>query len=313
VYVGAYPVLDQPPTGPDTTMDETRSLSLRALDGTNPFPSTGREFFFMPDIEGIDYPDPEIITKRIPGEDGERLQEIRIGPRDIFLPLWIASDSSHLDYLARRDALAALFSHFGVDYRANDGTFDLVANSPRGERTLRVAYKAGMSRAKWPNEGATWAKLGINLIAVRPFWYGERWETPVLKQPAAVNSFASFPLQFSTSVALGENIPVIVGGDASSWAEMTFVGPADTINVSSTGLQFSIPAGLADGETAQIITDSRGRTALFDGVKDWSRVGPVRKWSPLAPGDRRITIAITGTGTNTEAQVSGWSRYLRWC
>jgi hypothetical protein len=308
--LAGFPVAEEP-TLPDLSRNETRTLAFRDLDGNYPFASTGREFFFMPDLDGIDLVDPEIITKQSPGMDGEMITEIRTPKRELFLPLWLASDSTHLRYLEQRDALDRLFKFHGIDYRTLGGTFDLVASSVRGERFLRCVYTGGMKAAKWPNESALWAKLGISAWAVQPHWIGERWETPVIRAETGVDTFASFPLEFSSSLAIGEEIAIAVEGEVDSWITVDLVGPADTVLVEATGLVFEIPAGLADGETAKVVTDPRYRTALFDGVKDWSRIGPATTWTPLAPGDQTIDIVITSAGANTQAQVSGDTLYRR--
>ncbi len=219
---------------PDTSQRETRSLAFRALDGTYPFPSTGTEFFFMPDITGIDLPPIEVITKPVPGMEGERLREIRTLKREVFLPLWMKG-LTHSQYLDRRDQLAGLFDHRLVDYRTEDGTFDLVATSIRGERSLRVQYTDGMTAGKWPTESSVWAKLGITLVACRPYWFGERWMTPLIRlgddEP---DFFAEFPGGLSSSVVLGDGIPITVEGDAESWVTVDMVGPATEALVAST-------------------------------------------------------------------------------
>lgn len=292
--------------------DGVRTLAFRALDGTYPFPTTDTDFIFGPDSQGLDKPPQEVITKPVPGLEGERLQEIRIGKREVFLPLWMFG-TSHAEYMARRDLLAKLFNHRLVDYVKEDGTLDLEANSIRGTRWLRCVYKDGMTSTMAPNERATWAKLGITLEACRPYWYGTPWTTEVIQQVEGVQPdfFAEFPGDLSSSLVLGESIPIEVDGDVESWITISVTGPADDVTISGEGNLVSIPGGLADGETAQIVTDPRRRTALFDGIKDWSRIGPTTTWKPLQPGERSVDIIISGVAANTTAVISGDTRYER--
>jgi hypothetical protein len=161
------------------------------------------------------------------------------------------------------------------------------------------------------NEGGSWASLGLKFTCVQPYWYGDRWETPIIQQSVAINTFAAFPLRLSSDVVLGLNIPVTVEGNADSWITVDLVGPADSVTITGSGISVSIPAGLSDLEKAQIVMDPRGRTATFDGVKDWSRVGPTTKWKPLQPGNRKLSIAITGATANTQAQISGPTLFER--
>jgi hypothetical protein len=301
--LAGIPVVVQPPQV--DLLEESRSLRFARLDGSNPLPATGREFFFQPGIEGLDLPPRVIVTKQSPGMDGERLREIRTGRREVFLPLFIASDSSHAQYLDRRDALRGLFDYRGVDYKTADGTFDLVAESTRGTRTLRCVYVEGMSAAKWPNESTNWARLGITVWALNPYWQGARWQTPVIRQSTNAAWFGAFPGKLASTYALGTGIPITIPGDAPSPVTVDLVGPATSVTISAPGLLVSVPAGLASGEVAQIVTDPRARAARFAGTLNWSRVGPTSKWAPLEPGPQTIDIVVAGVGTGTQAVVSG--------
>jgi hypothetical protein len=290
---------------------DTRTLTLRDLAGVEPLPAEGGDFVFMPDTEGLDMPPREVIRQPLPGLDGAQLREIRTLEREVFLPIWLASSTSHQHYLERRDALADLFQYRYVDYKAEAGTLDLVATSTRGERTLRCVYLGGMTSAMRPNEGPYWAKLGVTLLAVQPYWVGGNWQTATLQLGAEPDPFAGFELQLSSSVVLGSGIAISIGGDVPSWPVIQVTGPATTVTVEGPGLLVSIPDGLGSGETARIVTDPRNRTATFDGDKDWSRVGPLTTWAPLNPGNITLDVLLTGATSSTSATISGSTLYER--
>ena len=320
------PILAAPPVDPTTipsfpvfagdgAMDDSRSLAFRTLDGAYPFPGTGNEFVFMPDIEGLDIPPRELIRKQLPGLDGTQLREIRTLEREVFLPIWLASWSSHVQYLDRRDALADLFEYRYLDYQAEAGTLDLEAISTRGVRRLRCVYQSGMSSgSKHPDGGAYWAKLGLTLLAVQPYWVADDWSTPVIQLAGGgtePNPFLTFPLEFTSSTVFGNNVPIEVGGDVPSWVTVEVVGPAASVLIQGEGLTVSIPEGLGDDEEAVIITDPRKRTALFTGVKNWARIGAITTWKPLAPGTRSLDIVMTGGGVDSRVVVHGPTLYQR--
>lgn len=307
-----YPAIQAPEDIRDLFAD-SRSFAFRSVDGHIILPCTGQEFIAMWGAQGLDVPDPDIVEGLVPGMDGSVIDDITVGSRKVLLPLWIGSDSGHRAYLNNRAALRRMFDHRRVDYRRLDGTFDLVAISELGERSLRCTYQTGMA-GDWAQDsaGTYWERLGLSFLAVRTYWYGARWSSPVIRIAAGRNFFASFPPRLSSTVALGANIPVLVDGEVDSWPRIDLVGPADSVLVEAPGLHIEIPAGLAAGEVAVINTDPRpGQTeASFDGTSGWARVGPVFSRAPLAPGLNPVTIALTNATSATQAVLSGDSMWL---
>lgn len=309
--LGLLPVLPGPPAVVDPFAD-TRQLALRSLDGENLIPFTGAEFIAQWGMQGMDVPPRDVVLDEVPGMDGARIADVKIGARTVLLPIWFGSDSDHIDYLNRRDGLRALFNYRGVDLRSVDGSFDLVATSRDGtvERSLRCMYVSGMD-GDWQRDttGSYWESVGLNLLACRTYWYGEPWTTPTVRLPAAAKWFGQFPPQLSSSRALGGPFQLNVPGDVPSWARIDLVGPATTVTLTAPGLSVSIPAGLGTGERATVVTSPRGRTALFEGVKDWARIGAVTRWQPLPPGPTSITVVMTGATSVSSAVVSGDALY----
>jgi len=311
--LGGIPVRTPRPPRVDP-FEDSRTLAFRSLDGTAFMEFTGNEFFDLDGVEGLDLPPREVIRESMPNLDGTRLREVRTGERQVFLPFWLSSTSSHSKYLDRRDELASLFNYRGLNLSATDGTFDLVANSLRGERSLRCVYLDGMPGSNMTdNSGASWESLGLTFLACRPYWSGARWSTPTIQRPSGGSWGVSWPYQLSSAQALGSGIPVTVGGDVPSWPTIDLVGPASAASVTGPGLSVSIAGGLAAGETARIVTDPRGRTASFGGVKDWSRVAPTDRYRPLMPGVQELSIVLVGATDATSAVVSGDSLFERWC
>jgi hypothetical protein len=311
--LGGFPVVDSVHEIVDPFID-TRTFTFRSLDGQVILPCTGDELIARWGIQGLDVPPRENVQEAIYGQEGADLVDIKIGPREYFIPLFLGSNSSHLDYLNKRGDLRSLFNHRKVDYKAAGGTFDLVANSIKGERALRSTYVDGMN-GDWEQDssGIYWESFGLNLLAVRPHWYGGRWTTPVIRRPESGAAwFGHFPGRLSSSRTLTAPILVTVLGDIDSYARIDLVGPADDVLITSdSGLYVSIPDGLADGETAVINTNPRPSemTASFDGVEDWGRIDPETRWAPLPTGDQSIVISIGGLGANSSAVVSGPSEF----
>lgn len=309
ILAGAYPVVRSPEfidPFADSLFADSRYLSFRSLDGQTILPCTGDEFIATWGMQGMDVPKREPIVEQIPGSDGAELVDVNIGSREVFLPMFLGSNSGHRQYLADRAALRALFNYRRVDYRREGGTFDLVGTSVLGDRSLRCFYQSGMD-GDWEQDssGSYFEGLGLKLLAVRPYWSSGRWSTPVIRRPSGARWFGRFPGRLASSRALGQDILVTVPGDADSWPVMDLSGPASSVEIAAAGFEVSIPGGLAEGEPARVVTRPGSRTVLFGGVKDWSRVGPTTRWRPLSPGDQMINIDVAGAGTSTFAQVSG--------
>lgn len=304
--LGAYPVLTQPADLFDPFAD-TRTLAFRSLDGATLLPFTGDEFIALDGIQGLGKVPRTVVESSTPGMDGTRIDDILIGSKKVFLPLFVRSNSSHRVFLGNMDRLDRLFNHRGVDYRATDGTLDLVAESLQGQRSLRCLYVDGDDGDFTQDSyGASWASMGLNLLAVRPYWTGTPWTTQTVFRPTAVSWFGTFPPSLTSSRALGTDMPVTVGGGVPSWPSADLVGPASSVLIQAPGLNISLPGGLTGGEQATIVTNPRGRTVKFNGVKDWSRVAPLgRRFWPLAPGNQSITVQLAGATAATSARIYG--------
>jgi hypothetical protein len=311
--LGLFPVADRPVdlTNP---FDESRQLGFRNLDGSASLEFTGAEVIALWGAQGLDVPDRVYTEGTVSGVDGTFLDAVRIGSRKVTLPIFLASNSGHLPFLRQRSYLRSFFNHRGVDLAANDGSFDLVASSIMGERTLRCAYESGMSGDLAQDAGGSyWERVSLTFVAPRTYWYGDRWATPTIRTPAGTSFFGGFPPGISSSRAFGVGVPVVVAGDVQSWPRLDVTGPCTSLLVEAPGLHISIPAGLALGEKAVIDTDPRkrriGGAVTFNGVEDWSRLLPDDKWAPLQPGLQFIDLVLTGATAATTAVVSGDTRF----
>jgi hypothetical protein len=310
--VGVYPVI----SNPTQTIDgETRTLGFRDLSGNLFFDCTGREFAGMDGMTGLDLPPVEWVEDARPGQNGNRILSAQWASRDINLPLWLRSDSSHRDYLAKRTQLQALFDFDEVDYSAAGGTFDLVANSIDGnhERSLRVRYVGGMEgNLTHKTERARWSLLPLKLRCVRPLWRGDQWRTPDVRKGVGTSFFDRFPGRLSNDRALGADITVTVPGSARSWPQINVVGPSDGVQITGPDLYVSIPGGLTDGEVCIVETDPdlRADGTTFDGDPDWARIAPNCVFGRgLKPGQNTFNINVGSASSDTVAWVAGTSQW----
>lgn len=310
--VAGYPVLTEPP-GPDLSLADSRILSFRSLDG-DLFPLPGPGFFGMNGMTGLDYPDINVVRDGTPGMVGERIRNISYDTREIFIPMFTLG-RDHAELLALRDQIEDLVDFEDVDYQTLDGTFDLVANSIRGERYVRCLCTKWSTKLAKDSGGAIWEVSGLTLLAVQPLWVGESWETRPIRKAPTSSFFGKFPPTLSSSQVLGGQTTVTVPGRSGSWATADLLGPCDSVTITADGLSLSIPDGLEAGEQAKIVTNPRGRTALFgfDGslTKDWSRIAPSDLYQPISPGIQPVTFDLENPTLATQAVLSGDSYWKR--
>jgi len=274
----------------------------------------------MAGIEGLHMPPREVVRGSVPGLTGSLLTEIRDVERTVTFPVFVGSDDGHRAHLEQLARLEAFLDFTGIDYASAGGTFDLVATSASGTRSLRCVYLEGMEGGEGTDFGVWWASFGLRLLAVDPYWHGTPWSTQTLRVPgpigwlsAADGSYTvAWPGGITNSLVIGANMPVEVTGTAPSWASIEVVGPATTFRArTSSGLDVTLVGGLAAGETVRVDTDPRNRDVTFNGTRDWSRVAPGDRWEPMLPGTSSVTLTMADATDASSARLFGESLFKR--
>jgi hypothetical protein len=307
------------PPGPgDDAWRETRRLTLRTLDGSDEQMFVDDSWVIMPGATGLGVPPVEVITQQTPGMDGAWLREIRVQPREVFLPIFVGSDTGQVDYLAQLDRLQDFLDfRVAADPTATDGTLLLVSDSPSGQRQLPVVYTAGLEGDEGQTVAGTWwATLGLRLLAVDPWWRDAT--TTVLEfrvgdgEPflATADSGHPWPRRLSPSVTAGVAMPVAVGGRVPVWPTIDVVGPAGDGTTISTGAGMAVElAAIDDGETLTLVTDPRRRSARVDGEPAWDRISTGPTFRPLPAGAADISVVVPDADDDTRVRLSwqpGW-------
>lgn len=290
---------------------DDRRLEFESLDGRDIIDWSGDPFISVAGLTGVDLPPQETIREQIPGLPGGRLREVRDLERTVFLPMHVRpADRDWRALLANLGRVAGHLNWRDRDYVAAEGTFDLVAYSGvTGRRSLRCTYLEGMEGDYGADVAfGTWQILGIRLLAVDPYWRGQQWSTPTVGipdvRPFLSDNPADHPWGLSPSVALGEEMPVTVGGGVPSPAVVELTGPATTTHITSPqGLDVTLGA-LSAGQTLTLDT-GRTKRCQVDGSDAWNLLGDSPQWRPLPPGEAAITIAVTGATSATRARVYG--------
>jgi len=318
------PIIARIAIDPDTPPPwrDSRSLLLRTIIGADEQPLTGGaswaggyDWVLMPGATGLDLPPVTPIVETAPGLDGGWLRGTTVGARQVYLPLFVASPTSHADYLDRRDRLFAFLDEYAVDDLTDaDGTLELVAASARGERYLRVVYSGGLEGDEGADQSGTyWGKYGLNLTASDPYWrateetvleFGSVPGRPFL----STTGHAPWPRRLTPAVSLaGGGLSVTVPGRVPVWPVIEIEGPSSATTVTWDGPRDEATAvtvgSVAAGESFRLSTDPRRREATVAGSDAWARVAAAPRFGRLRPGTQSIGVGVGGVSAGTVVRL----------
>lgn len=341
------PLLATPVVNPagqvDVSVREDRRLDFWSVDGSDQLQWDGTgtrdggsgEYIAQGGITGLEIGPRVIVADDVQGLPGQRLREIKQGPRTVVLPVFVISnDLSTVTHLAQLARIRGFMAYHRLDYVTAEGTFDLVATAKDRfgadrQRFLRCLYVSGAEGDLGWSQGAGgpyFTQYPLQLLAVQPYWRGSPWTTGIVTVAASAPFLtdvagAVFPRQLSPSVALGQNMTVRVGGDAPSAVVVDITGPAGigTAITSPQGLNITLTQALPAGQDLHIDTGSvlsgRRKQVTVDAhggsgpVAAWQMVGGSPVWQPLPAGDSLISVVVTGATPATSAEVHGVSMW----
>lgn len=296
---------------PAVIPDASRSLDIQPLGG-EVIGFGARSYVLTSGIQGLDLPPRSVEVDDVIGLDGGRLVSIRTLPRRVSIPMCVASEDARSDtFLALKARVARAMDYRAVDYAANEGTLDLIATRNGIARRLRCVYQDGMegSLGHAHGEGLYWSTFDVGLLATSPYWRGEEWSTPLVGV-ASGEPFLStdpgdgWPRMLSASVAIGEDMPVVVGGDVPSPPVIEIVGPATATSItSSSGMDVTVGA-ITAGQTFRLDTRRRVSPTLND-VQAWDLLASAPRFAPLSPGETMISVVAEGATSATLVRVWG--------
>ncbi len=303
------------PTKPPGPPKDNRYIAFRALDGSDLIEWSTDAWIAQDKATGLDAPPVNLTTSKYQGLPGSRLDAVDVDEREVFLPLWIRPTSRDFhDVMAGLARVQAMADHYGKDYQSHEGTFDLLGYCDGVERSLRVAYKSGLEgNYGYPDDFSIWRMFPLTLLAADPHAKGARWATETLKMPDAVPFLRAATadagdLRLASDRALGQRMPVTVGGNVPSAAVIEIGGEGSSVHVTYPGGgDITIAGPFGPTSTFTLDTGRNGYAALNGVASDaaWARVHPSSYWPPLPPSDAEITIQINDATATSWARVSG--------
>jgi hypothetical protein len=258
------------------------------------------------DLRGRFFPSAVVDEEQVPGQPGGRLRNVRHGPLEFAMPVWVQGGSQ----TALRTALRALV--LAMDPTRGVGTIRVTA--PGGDqRDLSCICVDGLSVVEKLGETSNTMDQRLVLVfrAHDPYWRSTSNSVRTYSAGSSTATFFPFfPLRLSSSEVFAADTVDNVG-DVQTWPVWTATGPMTALVLKNltTGEALTLTVTLTSGETATIDTDAKTLTKN-DGTNlfpylDWSSV----LWA-LRRGSNSIQVELNGGGGSSSVQLSYPTQYL---
>jgi hypothetical protein len=320
----AYAIPYVPPTPPAPPWRGI-DLSWTGWDGSEwalTRPATG--LFLRPGVRGLHLPSFDRLSSSSPLVAGSRHRGTSTNDRDVFWPLYLYSDESSAGFLARDQAF---WRSLDPDM---EGTWTAAVPNG-GRRTLDLRLVTSDDDMSHDPIQRGWAKYGINLLADKPYWLGER-----VTKSWAQGDMRNFYITEEDRVTYGYPDDAILylspggslgsatftnDGDVPAYAVWTAVGPTTAVSFGVGGKDIIVPFDIPEGYAVQLDTEPVNGQVLWYG--EWDPVAktllaPVDRTPELSPAsafvpiprgqDRPLSIAMTGYGTVIAAVQNKYRR-----
>ena len=265
-------------------------------------------------VEGRFMPPVSFIEDEVPEQPGSRLRVVRIGPREVAVPVWFRGTSAS-------DLRAELRRWLGR-LNPSKGTGRLRNTAPDGVvRDLYCVYAGGMELVEDDDTaGVVWQKAMVIFRGHDPYWYDSASTVATYTigvSPATF--FPIFPMRLSSSDVFAD-ATINNTGDVEAWPVVTITGPGSdpVLRNLTTGevTQFS-GLTLAGGEMLTI--DTRPNNAVFpagktvkkgDGTNLFPYLTDASSLWPLAEGSNSVRLELSSATSSSSVTLSYQRRFL---
>lgn len=256
-----------------------------------------------PGLMGLDMPPYELVTDNPGGQDGARLDFVRVLERPIFIPFMLESTTN--------EGLRALKRKVAQIVTPTTGDTRILVEHQDGTRRQIWATGSQALGQAWAWDARTWQKVGIDFIAYDPFWQSVDPSTKLFAPAAPVEFLGEefFPMSLSSDRTLGD-VTVDNNGDADTYPTWEIHGPGEdlTITNSTTGYAFGIEGTIASDEIVFIDTNPNAMTIVDDeGTDAWMRTSEDSHLWPLVPGLNAISISMASSEPGTSYVRVNWT------
>jgi hypothetical protein len=309
--------------------DPIPKLWLESMDGTVVIPldsSTG--WTRLPGSTGLEMPPVEVIASAIPGAPGAVVQDVRVQPRPVFLPIYGRSDTSVRNFFEMKDQIRSLVDPI-------NGSFKIVGASMRGIRELVVTYDEGLEGADGQDvDGLSWCKIGLKATAHEPYARAREDRVLEFRVVAVVTPFLGvvggtdtpWPRALSSSSVIGSGMSVVIDSEVPVYPTLELVGnmtsflgtlssvvtnpDGSTRTIEDREWSISVPSGVPALSTLRMVTDPRYRSIRMNGALAAGSVARGSTLRPFYPGTNVLSVVAPG-GTEDTRVVLSWRELYR--
>lgn len=259
-------------------------------------------------INGRWFPSTVIDEEQVPGQPGSRLREVRHGPLEFVMPVWIQAGSA----TALRTALRNLV--YAMDPTRGPGRIRVTA--PGGDqRELACIVVDGLEMAERLGSSSTPTdqKLVLAFRAHDPYWTAVSDIVQDFTIGTQPSFFPFFPLRLTAS-EIAVDTTIDNGGDVDAWPVWTITGPGSGIVLRNLGTGKNLtPSGLtlAAGDTMVVDTRPGAKTVTKgDGTNLWPFLTSASALWPLRRGPNAMRLEMATTTAASGLRLSYRPRYL---
>lgn len=272
---------------------------------------TPTELYVQPGVSERFAPPVVVHDEEVPGFPGSRLREVRHGPREFPLPIFIEADNPSLLRQKVRHLIREMDPTFGEG--------KLIFQTPVGDlREIRCRCISGLGLGEDTGEAyATWQKAVPMFKAFDPYFYDASDTVATFTTGEQATFFPFFPLRLSAAEVFVD-AHIQNNGDIETWPVWTITGPGSDLRLLdlNRGIETELtsPVGtvtLTEGEQITIDTRPGFKTVtLSDGTNLWPYLSPNSALFPLRPGNNAIRVEMGLANQNSKVTVVYRPRYL---
>lgn len=286
VLVSPRPPIVAPVRIPDVLM------WLESWDGTQRVELSSGPVRWRAGAVGLEVPPATPYLTASPGTAGGRVAKVVTPRRPVLLPVTIGGGSWEETW----EAIEQLREITDPTDSGPDGSFRLVATSPRGTRQLGMLYQSGLEGDGQPSQVRQ--NRVLDLVAVQPFAEDRTDQTQefVLQQDTAPFLGGVWgEIYLVSSAVAGTGTPIDMASAVPVYPTIEITGPATSVLITaSNGLRIDVPTGVLAGQTLRIVTDPRRKSIRLNGAVAANKLALGSRLEPFARGTTQVDVSAPG-------------------